>query len=99
MIHYFAIFFLSLLITLSFSSAFGAKGTTLLGTPSLPVRRMQFDLVMGVAPSPGEASTQAIQGLCAEALIAGDPVAKKSKPSCRVEQIGTTATKIDCKGI
>ena len=76
-----------------------AKDTTLLGTPSLPVRRMQFDLVMGVAPSPGEASTQAIQGLCAEALIIGDPIAQKSKPSCKVETIGTTASKIDCKGI
>jgi hypothetical protein len=77
-----------------------AKGTTLLGTPSLPVRRVQFDLVLAAQPSEGQASAEAIAGLCAEALIVGDPVPEaRTKPRCKVETKGAAPEKIDCKGL
>ena len=38
-----------------------AKDMTLAGTPSLPVRRIQFDLAFGAQPSEGEASPEAIE--------------------------------------
>jgi hypothetical protein len=76
-----------------------AQGTTLLGTPSLPVRRVQFDLALAAHPSEGEASAEAIAGLCAEALIVGDPVPDRTKPRCKVDLNGAKPEKIDCKGL
>jgi hypothetical protein len=83
----------------AFQFKVAAKGTTLLGTPSLPVRRIQFDLALAAQPSEGEASAEAIAGLCAEAVIVGDPVSDRTKPRCKVKLTGTTPEKIDCKGL
>ena len=76
-----------------------AKETTLPGTPSLPVRRIQFDLALAAEPSAGQASAEAITGLCAEALILGDPVPERgTKPRCKVRLAGPITDRVDCKG-
>jgi hypothetical protein len=76
------------------------KDTTLAGTPVTPVRRLQFDLAFSAQPSPGTASLEAIAGLCAEGLFAGNPVRPKTpKPFCKVKFKTGGLHGINCKGL
>jgi hypothetical protein len=77
-----------------------AEDTTLVGTPLLPVRRIQFDIALGAQPSQGEASLEAIAGLCAEALIIGNPVSEaRPKPYCAAGLNNAALESISCEGL
>jgi hypothetical protein len=76
-----------------------AEATTLVRTPSLPVRRIQFDLALGAQPSQGEASEQAMAGACAEALIVQDsPPASRREPGCEVTIENGLLQSLECRG-
>ena len=77
-----------------------SKLDTLPHTPAFPVTLMQADLAMGVQPTPGVASPEAIIGKCAESIFAGNPVqVLPPKPFCKEAPTTPPRRKIICKGL
>ena len=66
---------------------------------TLPLDRIQVDFALGAQPAPGTASTQAIDGQCAEGLITGTPIGGASpKPFCKQRFRDGSLDKVICKG-
>lgn len=76
-----------------------AKAATLLGELSTPINRIQVSLALGAQPSPGTASQQAKVGQCAEAVLTGNPLPAKGKPSCKPKIKNGTLDGATCKGL
>ena len=76
-----------------------AKAATLLGELSTPINRIQVSLALAAQPSPGTASQQAKIGQCAEAVLTGNPLPLKGKPSCKPKNKNGLLDGATCKGL
>jgi len=75
-----------------------AKDASVAG-PSLPLTKLQLDLVLGAAGVTGAAPPQAMTGQCAEFLVEGDPVPDGgTRPYCRVTPATGAVATIKCAG-
>ncbi len=67
--------------------------------PSVPLNRIQANLVLATQPAPGQASAAAIAGQCAEGLIVGSPIASSSPvPFCKLKFRAANLEKLTCRG-
>ena len=67
--------------------------------PVAPLTKIQADFVLGARVSVSEASPEAINGQCAEALITGSPINLKApKPFCKQSFRNAVLDKVTCKG-
>lgn len=77
-----------------------ARNTTLDLAPQMPITRVQMNFALGAQPSPGVASQQAIDGQCAEAVVAGSPVRTGlPKPFCKTLFVDGVLQTLACKGL
>ncbi len=75
------------------------KGGDVDRIPTTPLTHIQADLVLAAQPSAGVASTAAIDGQCAESVIAGTPIGVSApKPFCKPKFRNAALDKISCKG-
>lgn len=75
------------------------KKTTIDHVPAIPPTRLQANLALAARPEPGTASAAAMAGQCAEAVIAGNPIAAASpRPFCNQRLRNGFIEKLVCQG-
>ncbi len=67
--------------------------------PSTPLSRVQANLVLAAEPAPGQSSSAAVAGQCAEGVITGSPISGTSpQPFCKAKFRSAALDKVTCKG-